>query len=308
MPGLRLACFDTEGLAVTTERSRMTERLVLQALAVRDTAADVVALLGVSDPGALELFVRALDRATGRHYRHALWLGGNDAEAGHPALIAQVPIVHARSHRKLGFAEIARTPPHDVEPDTSVFSRDCLEATVEEQGRRLDLFVCHFEPSASGSASLPGCDPGRRRRQAEAAAVRRVIEQHYAEPADAQWVVLGNLADQPEDARGQPRPDHALGALLDDGFAVDLTGPGPLCWTHFDLAANRYGRPDQILVSPALARRNQGSRADIIRAGLPFRADRYTGPRYPRVGWLSPAASWHCPVALDIDFSGAAGA
>ena len=306
MPGIRLASFDTEGLAVTADRSRVTERLILQALAVGETAAEVVALLGVPDAGALEAFAGALFTATGRHYGHTLLLGGNHPEGGHPALLAQVPIVHARSHRTLSFAELGRTPPRNLEPDAPVFSRDCLEVAIERQGRRLVLFVCHFEPSPPGSALHRGLDPERRQRQAEAAAVRQVIEQSFADPATAQWVVVGNLADQPEDERGQANPNHGLGPLLDGNFAIDLAGPGADRWTWFDLATNRYRRPDHILVSPALARRNPLSRVAIIRGGLPYRADRAPGARYPRVGWLSPAASWHCPIAAEINFTGEA--
>jgi endonuclease/exonuclease/phosphatase family metal-dependent hydrolase len=304
MPGVRVASFDTEGLAVAADRSRVPERLILQALAVGETGADVIALLGVPDAAALDTFVGTLFTATGRHYRHSLILGGNDAAGGHPAVLAQAPIVHARSHRTLSFADIGRTPPHDLEPGAPVFSRDCLEVTIERQGRHLDLFVCHFTASQPGARPLVGPDPERRQRQAEAAAVRQIIEQRFADPATAQWVVLGNLADQPEDDRGLADPNHSLGPLLDGTFAKDLGGPGADRWTHFDLATNSYRRCDHILVSPALSRRNQRSRIDIIRGGLPYRAQRSAATRYPRVGWLSPAASWHCPIAAEINFSG----
>jgi len=304
MPGIRLASFDTEGLALAADRSRVTERLILQALAVGETAADVVALLGVADTAALDHFVDTLYTATGRHYRHTLLLGGNDPEGGHPALLAQVPIVHARSHRTLSFAEVGRTPPHQFEPGAAVFSRDCLEVAVERQGRTLSLFVCHFRASSPATGLVDDLDPERQWRQAEAAAVRRIIEQRFAEPSTTEWVILGNLADQPEDERGQPDPNHGLGPLFEDGFAVDLVGPVATRWTCFDLRTNRYRRTDHLLVSPALARRNPLSRVDIIRAGLPWRAERAAVGRYPRVGWLSPAASWHCPIAAEITYSG----
>jgi hypothetical protein len=306
MPGIRLASFDTDGLAVSAQRTRVTERLILQALAVGETAADVVALLGVPDAAALDRFVDALYTATGRHYGHSLVLGGNDPEGGHPAIIAQVPIIHARSHRTLSFAEVGRTPPRHHEPGSPVFSRDCLEVSIERQDRRLDLFVCHFRASSAASGVIDGLDPERKWRQAEAAAVRQIIERRYPTPSAAQWVILGNLGDQPEDERGQPDPNHGLGALFDGGFAADLAGPGATRWTHFDLAGNRYRRPDHILVSPTLARRNQLSRVDVIRGGLPYRAERASVARYPRIGWLSPAASWHCPIAAEITYSGEA--
>jgi hypothetical protein len=306
MPGIRLASFDTEGLALSAEPTRINEPLILQTLAVGETAADVVALCGVPDAAALDRFVDALFTATGRHYRHSLVLGGNDPAGGHPAVITQLPIVHARSHRTLSFAEISRTPPRHLEPGSPVFSHDCLEVSVERQNRRLDLFICRFQASTAASGVLDGLDPERKRRQAEAEAVRQIIERRYPDPSAAQWVILGNLADQPEDEQGQPDPNHGLGALFDDGFAVDLAGPGATRWTWFDLATNRYRRPDHILVSPALARRNRLSKVDVIRRGLPYRAERASVARYPRTGWLSPAAGWHCPIAAEITYSGEA--
>ena len=305
MPGFRLATFDTDGLAVAAGPPGNTERLILQALAVGDTAADLVALQGVPDMAALDAFRTALRSAVGRDYRHALLIDGNDPAGGHPAVISHLPIVHARSHRTLGFAEIGRLPPIGMAPGDAVFSRDCLEVEIEQQARRLSLFVCHFTASPPDATLRHGPDPARDRRQAEAAAVRRVIEQRFTEPARAEWIVLGNLADQPEDERGVNDPNHGLGPLLEGGFASDLAGPTDQRWSHFDSAANRYRRPDQILLSPALARRNQRSVVHVIRAGLPYRAARHTGQRYPRIGWLAPAASWHCPVVADITFRGA---
>lgn len=323
MPGLRLASFDTNGLAAplgpgagepgasaaaVAGSGAGDERTILQALAIAATAADVVALQGVPNLPALEGFLEAARIAVGLHYRHALVIDGNDRAGGHPAIIGHLPIVHARSHRTISFAEIGRTPPPDLTPDAPVFSRDCLEVAVAQQGRALSLFVCHFQASSPGQPFTGPADPDRERRQAEALAVRQVIEARFADPAAAEWVVLGNLADQPTDEAGIPDPNHALGPLLDDGFAVDLVAASGLAaterWTCQEPGSNRYRRHDHLLLSPALARRNRRSALRLIRAGLPFRVDRHSGPRYPRIGWLAPAASWHCPIVADLSFAG----
>ncbi len=308
MPVLRLASFDTDGLAPAAEPGSDEERLILQALAVAETAADVVALQGVPGMAALEALRAAMQKAVGRDYRHALLIDGNDPVTGHSAVLANLPIVHARSHRTLSFAELGCTPPAGLEPETPVFSSDCLEVAVERQGRPLTLFVCRFTGSPPHRGWVDGAEPGRERRLAEAAAVRRIVEQRFADPARAEWVVLGNLADQSADEAGLPDPNHALGPLLDDGFAVDLLGLAPGIagdrWSRYDMAADRYSRPDHLLLSPALARRNRQSPVRVVRAGLPYRATRHSGQRYPRIGWLAPAASWHCPVVADLTFSG----
>lgn len=295
MPDLRLATFDRgDDGGCGSDRLLDAERPILRALAIAETAADVVALQGVPDMAALEADRAALRRAVGRDYRHALLLEGNDAEAGHPAVLANLPIVHARSHRTLSFAETGQLPPPGLEPGAPVFSRDCLEVAVEQQGCRLALFICHFAHSMAGDPPALGVDAGRARRQAEALAVRQIIAQHWAEPAVAEWAILGNLGDQPGDEAGLPDPNHGLGPLLDDGFAVDLVGGSAGLagerWTRFDPLADRYLRHDHILLSPALARRNRRAAVRIVRAGLPYRAARHAGGRYPRIGWLAPAA------------------
>ena len=38
-----------------------------------------------------------------------------------------------------------------------------------------------------------------------------------------------------------------------------------------------------------------------MRKGLPFRATKYTGPRFPDVGEDNPKASDHCPLAMELN-------
>lgn len=305
MPTLRLATFDTNGLA---QGPADDERLVLQALAVRDTRADVMVLQAVADMATLDAFRDTMGEAVGRRYDQALMLQGNDTPTGSPAVLSDLPLVHARSHRALTFAEIGRMPPEHVEPETPVLSRDCLEVEIEQEGRRLSLFVCHFSDPPQGPLALPDEERARQRRLAEAQAVRWIIERRFSNPHRAEWVVLGSLGDQATDQQGRPVANHGLGPLVTRGFAIDLaehsTDAPSDGWTRFIPPTERYARHDQLLLSPALAARNRDSRMRIVRAGLPYRAERHAGQRYPRIGWQAPAASWSCPVAADITFTG----
>ena len=311
MPTVRLATFDSFGLARTGKGAAdADERLVLQALALRETNADLIALQAVPDMATLDGFRASMAELVGRRYREALLLEGNDAITGSPAVLGDLAVVQARSHRTLTFEAIGRLPPPDLEPTAAVFARDCLEATIEQEGQRLTLFVCHFTDPPPGPAALEAEEPARQRRLAEAAAVRWIIEQRFAAPDRSEWVVLGNLSDQATETDGTPIANHGLGPLLARGFAVDLAEHGtnlpPERWTRFAPDTGRYLRHDHLLLSPALARRNQDSRVRIIRAGLPHRAERHVGPRYPRIGWLEPAASWSCPMVVELAFAGEA--
>ncbi len=314
MPGFRLASFATERLGAPGG-PLMAERRVLQALALRAADADLVALQGVTSAAALERFrLGELARAGGLDYRRALLIEGNDPRAGHPAVLGRLPIVHARSHASLSFTEIGRTPPRGMPPEAPVFTRDCLEIETELQRRRLALFVCHFGDPAPAATEPDGVGPldtgegPRERRLAEAAALRWIIERRWPDPAQAEWVVLGSLGDALFDDGGRPVPNSGLAPLVADGFAVDLLARGiPVPaerWTWHLAATGTYGHHDHLLLSPALARRNRDAVPWLVRGGLAWCAERYDGPRFPRVGWLEPAASSHCPVVLDLAFNG----
>jgi len=59
-----------------------------------------------------------------------------------------------------------------------------------------------------------------------------------------------------------------------------------------------------ILLSPALASRNEAAVPDIVRNGQPWRTPFPAGQeveRFPRAGWDRPKASDHCPVAVTLD-------
>ncbi|MEZ5864447.1 MAG: hypothetical protein R3D25_10430 [Geminicoccaceae bacterium] len=313
MPGFRLASFAIDRLGARSGPLAAEER-VLQALALRAADADLVALQGVTSAAALDRFRQSeIARAGGLDYRHALLIEGNDPRAGHPALLGRLPIVHARSHAGISFAEIGRTPPVGTLPEARVFTRDCLEVATEVQGRRLVLFVCHFsDPALSidldGPGPLNASEGPRERRLAEAAAVRWIIERRWPDPAKAEWVVLGSLGDEALDDGGRPLPNSGLAPLVADGFAVDLLAQGiPVPaerWTWHLAATGTYRQHDHLLLSPALARRNRDAEPWLVRGGLAWCAERYGGPRFPRVGWLEPAASSHCPVVVDLAFNG----
>jgi len=140
---------------------------------------------------------------------------------------------------------------------------------------------------------------------AEAAAVRRIVTERFPDPAAAKWAIVGDLNDYTE-TDGTADHDHALGPLLDDGFSVDMVKQrisDPMArWTHFYAGERSYHQLDYLLMSPALADENQNAELRIIRNGQPYRAARYEGDRWPRVGYDTPKASDHCAVFANVSF------
>jgi predicted extracellular nuclease len=169
---------------------------------------------------------------------------------------------------------------------------------VQVGEKALPVFVCHFK------SMDPDREKTREWRVAESAAVRRILERRFPDPAGADWAVVGDLNDYTEND-GAPDPNHALAPLLDGGFAVDAVkriADVKDRWTHFFPDERAYHQLDYVLLSPALARKNKEAVPRILRQGLPYRAERYQGPRYPRIGWDRPKASDHCPVVIDLRF------
>jgi endonuclease/exonuclease/phosphatase family metal-dependent hydrolase len=276
------------------------EMRVMTALAVRDGAADVVCLQEVESMRGLRAFQeRYLRRMADIEYPHSVLIEGNDGRHIDVAVMSRFPLERIVTHQALRWDELQIDKPKIVETERDrIFKRDCLEVHVEVGEKALPVFVCHFK----------SMDPDRERtrewRAAEATAVRRIIEKRFPDPAAADWAVVGDFNDYTE-SDGVPEPHHALAPLLDRGFAVDTVkriADVKDRWTHFFPDARAYRQLDYVLLSPALARKNKDAIPRILRQGLPYRAERYQGPRYPRIGWDRPKASDHCPVVIDLKF------
>ena len=331
MPELCLATFNCENLMMRCDfarsglpnaRDRLTEvddalvaeqvdavfdvlseddrTLTAQALAA--TGAEVCALQEVENLVTLTAFDnRYIAPWAGQPFGERVLHEGNDTRGIDVGLLSRLPVIFQRSHARATYGLLDIAPPPGASVNDYAFRRDCLEVDIQKDGRALTLFVCHFK-------SMHG---GRKRtapiREAEARAVRRIIEQRFDRPADEEWVILGDFNDYWE-VDGQSVSPHGLGPLLDDDFAVDLASrsiPDPFeRWTHHYNGDGTYGALDHMFLSPRLAALNPAPEVKIIRSGVPYIADRYQGFRFPGIGWKIPKASDHCPMAATLRFEG----
>ncbi len=271
----------------------------LTALALSAAQADVCCLQEVENLVTLTAFHnRYLRHMLRKGYFYRALVEGNDQRGIDVGVLSRAKILQKQSHAKKTYADLKIEPPSGYHKNDRVFRRDCLEIDVQKEGKRITFFVCHFKSMNGGRSET------RPIREAEAKAVRKLIEQRFENPASENWMAVGDFNDYFE-LDGDKLNDHGLGPFIDDGFAIDvgeMLEPDPLKrWTHFYSRKEIYGALDHMFISPSLAKRNQQARLRIVRAGQPMRAQRYEGRRFAGVGWMRPKASDHCPMSVTLN-------
>ena len=329
MPSLRLATFNVENLLMRCDfsapgieglRQKLTsvsdqgaarrvasafnvlseDDRTLTAQALAATRAEVCALQEVENLVTLTTFHdRYLSRWSERTYSEHVLFEGNDGRGIDVGVLSQAPVVRKVSHAGKTYQDLGIAPPPGVSPSARAFRRDCLEVDIQKDGEVLTLFVCHFKSMHGGRAKT------RAIREAEARGVRALIEARFDDPANANWVILGDLNDYLE-IDGTASRNHGLSALVQDGFAADLAMarvPDPYeRWSHHYAALDQYTALDHILLSPRLLDLNSAADIAYVRAGMAWRSTRHRGFRLPGIGWQAPKASDHCPLVATIEF------
>lgn len=320
------------------------------ALAIADTFSDMICLQEIESLDALGAFeANYLYRMVGNGYPHKYLIEGNDTRGidvavmlrDHTSTGEPIDFVSIRSHAAVTYGEMNLFSPQlapQEKPTDRIFRRDCLEIDLRVGGKPVTVYVVHFKSKGGVRQPRPGApvpvdapapdtpaamDPTYAVRHAEAAAVRRIIENRFgAEGARrANFVICGDMNDFMEqvtvtgDRRNgyqfQPQvlPGSALEVLKAGGFAENVVERRePLDrWTHYHARGpedRHLCQLDYIWLSPALAARNAGRLPEIIRNGQPHRTVFPPGQdveRYPRIGWDRPKASDHCPVVMEIE-------
>lgn len=253
---------------------------------IANAAADVVALQEVFDLASLDYFASTfLGPAGAPSYPHRFCHPGNDGSGNVAALSRRRPIA-ARSHAALTGEALGL---HDLPPDLRtqpILRRDCFELEYA----RITLFICHFK------APYPDSARARIIRNAEARAVRKIIEQRFAQPADAHWAILGDFNVPVRLHSSEPISID----VLKDGFAVDLLDrlPPEQGWTYSVAETGLKTCPDRILVSPRLADAFPGVLPRILRSGA---GSAQPASKLDREMSVVGNASDHALVMVDLD-------
>lgn len=283
-------------VSLTDDSRQMT------AQAIRDTKADIICLQEVDNRNVLDDFHESyLKKSTGVNYGWRRVLEGNDRRGIDVAVMSKQRI-SVTSHKDITFDDFDlfndELEDYGLSPGDAIFRRDCLEVNLTVEGVPLSLFVCHFK-SMSG-----GRERTRPVREAEAKAVRRIIEDKYGdEVASANWLILGDLNDYTHEIDGTAVV-NSLDPLFEGGFAVNLLHNVEASerWTHYYPRGQSFHQIDYILASPLISQNNPDAVPEIIRTGQPYRVPGLEAlQRYPRVGFDRPKASDHCAVAVTLN-------
>lgn len=255
----------------------------LTGMAARELKADVIAFQEVENVDTLKHF-RSQFLGGRSAYPYVAGIDGNDPRMIDVAVLSKLPIVRVRSYQHL--MDPARRT-------TTLFSRDCLEVDIEVGKETLTLFVNHFKSMMGGRSKTSA------RRKLQAKEVVKLVKARFKDPKKENFVVLGDFNDYPEkDKQGS----SGISTLVKWDAVENVLAR---CqkeerWTHYYASRRDYKQLDYILLSKALADANP-SEPEVMRKGMPLRANRYDGERFVGVGEDNPKASDHCPVVIELE-------
>lgn len=250
------------------------------AQAIKEVNADIMCLQEVESLPVLDRLKSRFLAKSG--YDHRILVDCFDPRHIDVAVLSRFPVTGIRTYRHL----------RSTKTSASLFSRDCLEVDFDIKGKPFSVYVNHFKSMIGGRKET------RERRLEQVKKVREIIENRWGKSLDGSFAVLGDFNDYVD-------AQTSLSDLLDHKHLVNVVErlPKKEQWTHFYAGKKEYRQLDYVLLPKALDGNAGKPTPDIMRKGLPHRAEAYAGPRFDDVGDNDPKSSDHCPVAVDIPFA-----
>jgi endonuclease/exonuclease/phosphatase family metal-dependent hydrolase len=247
--------------------------------AIKGAKADIVALQEVEDLDVVKRF-RSKYLGGFKAFPHVAIIDGNDPRLIDVGIISRYPIVHLRSYHHLKKSPQSRS---------YIFSRDCLEVDIDVDGNLITLFINHLKSMMGGRSKT------KERRQLQSKTVKQIVIDRFGSQAgSAPFIILGDLNDYMGTGSG-------ITDIVNWNQVENVVKglPADEQWTHYYNKKKEYRQLDYILVSKALE--SKVKNVEIERRGMPLRAAKYTGTRFPGVGQDNPKASDHCPVVVELE-------
>lgn len=229
----------------------------LTAKIIASAQPDVIALQEVFDAETLDFFHDHFLLECGLPpYPYRICIDGNDGRGLDVAALSRKRLLDVTSHAHMTGADFGLSDLPENLLEHPLFRRDCLQLEFDS----FTLFICHFK------APYPDREKAHQVREAEARAVRKIIENRFSRPGEARWIIAGDF-NEPAPANGAA--PSAL-APLQGGFSVDLLDrlTRGTDWTFETPDTLAHSRPDRIFLSPELARIYPDVVPHIMRMGM----------------------------------------
>src|SRR5690606_26698736 len=113
-----------------------------------------------------------------------------------------------------------------------IFRRDCLEIDLRIGGLPLTLYIVHFKAMSPPQNGLDGRESSMPVRIAEAAAVRRIINDRFGQHAEGRrWAICGDLNDYRERVviTGDPYRGHHFRVAREAQSSLNVLTEGGFC-------------------------------------------------------------------------------
>jgi len=274
------------------------EEKKLTALAIKAAKADVIALQEIESMEALRRF-RSKYLGGRKKYPYILVIDGNDPRKIDVGVLSKYKIERIRTY-------VNR---YDPKRRSYFFARDCLECDVViSKNAKITLFINHFKSMMDKKKPCKGRQATHAKRKVQADEVKKIVSK-WMKNNKGNFAILGDFNDYLEsDAQGK----SAILQLINWNKVENVVKRLPVKerWTHYYKGKKSKGKTcipesykqiDYILVSKPLANKNRNVIPEIIRKGTPERVKRYTGKRFPGIGYNSPKSSDHCPVVIELE-------
>jgi len=271
---------DNDGFSINNLAFSINDETAKQitAKAIKEVDADILALQEVDNLKVLDRFVSKY--LGGMKYKHRILIDAFDPRNIDVALVSKYPILSVKTYRS----------ERNQRNTASLFSRDCLEVDISVNGKTITVYVNHFK------SMMGGRDNTYSRRKEQADKVSSIIDSRWsANNYEGNYAVVGDFNDYLDDRSSISDLVNHQG-LRDVSEGIDVANR----WTHYWAGGNQYKQIDFLLLSPELEANNSAI-PEIMRKGLAYRAEKYTGDRFDFVGENNPKASDHCPLYIDID-------
>lgn len=275
---------------------------------------DVLCLQEVESLQALRAFN---EHHLDKYYPYSALLDSRDMRQIDVGILSTKPIAFLKSNVDIPDDEDSGFP--------WLFSRDCLEVTVElnkSGSQLLSVFINHFKSKLVMGDSEEEREKETKRadekRKRQADAVREILKDRFkGQDYNKQlFAVVGDLNDEPFSD-----PVKKLVSNSDLDNVIDRLDEDKR-WTHYYKSKGQVSQFDYLLLSPAFSRATKGTEPYINPAGLGFKdlskVDGGTLPkqvnlitksgskkidfRFERIEGIGTdlAASDHCPVTIEF--------